>query len=322
MTDELFADRPEFRGLITNFPRVIPLVARLGTASPALPLESMLYQLREEAADYPARHLDLTSIRYYLQGLIWECEHHWHSACQAATNHLALLDRIQRWRRGRKDRVVFATFNYDRLFEYAASFYMSEGREIYRNAFEGMDSYTNPEFPLIKLHGSIDWSYRVNTPLPIVEGSGQHVWQIAWEVIRRYPELDISQAVTKSVERPPAPQDGHAFLPALALPINAKADFVCPPSHIAYLQDRLPSITAVLTIGWRATEPHFLNLLRAHLRADVKIVAVSGSVTAAQDTLANLRDAGIAGGGDASTGGFSDLVVGPELDPFLSGCLA
>src|SRR5258705_6614007 len=135
LTDGLFADREEFRPLLVDFPRVLPLAARLGQASATQPLEGMLLRLQEEALDYPARFSDLASIRYYLQRVIWECERFWHQERRATTNHLALMDRIQRWRRGNIGEVLFTTFNYDRFLEYAASFYLSDASTIYHNQF-------------------------------------------------------------------------------------------------------------------------------------------------------------------------------------------
>lgn len=320
LTDELFADRPEFRDFLTDFPQVLPLSARLGQASASLPLEGMLSRLKEEAAEYPARHSELAAVRYYLQRLIWECERHWHPDRKAVTNYLALLDRVQRWRHGVLDGVLFTTFNYDRLFEYAASYYLTEGRQIYQNSYDTLASYPhNPLFPLIKLHGSLDWGYRVNTPLPIVSESNEHVWQIAWEVIRRFPDLDIAPDIAKTVERPPQPQDGHAYVPALAIPIDQKGDFACPSTHIDFLLERLPRVRSVLTIGWRGMDAHFVQMLATHLLPSVRIMTVSGSLDAGQETLNRLRTAGVSGNGEAYAGGFSEFVVSHDVDMLLSG---
>jgi len=321
LTDELFADRVEFREFLTDFPQVLPLATRLGQASPDLPLEGMLARLQEEAAEYPARHSELAAIRYYLQRLIWECERYWHPDRKAVTNYLALLDRIQRWRRGVPDGVMFATFNYDRLFEYAASYYITDARQIYQNAYDTIEAYIrHPQFPLLKLHGSLDWGFKVNTPLDIVAESGGHVWQIAGEVIRRFPTLDVSAVVAKIVERPPQPQEGHAYVPALAIPTNQKGAFTCPDPHLEFLRDRLSRVRAVLAIGWRGMEAHFLELLRDRLPKSVNVLAVCGKTDAGQETIERFRSAGVDAVGNAFFGGFTDFVVSDEIDSFLSQC--
>ena len=247
LTDALFANRDEFREFTTDFPRILPLVAQLGNVSPDQPLEAILSRLADEAADYPVRHSELTAVRYYLQRLIWECERYWHPERKGVTNYLGLLDRIQRWRKGGANSALFVTFNYDRLFEYAASYYMSDATKIYNNEYTTLDAYVSEAaFPLVKVHGSIDWGYRVNTPLKVVEESNQHVWSIALDVIARFATLEISADISKIADRPPAPQDGHAYIPALAVPLDKKSAFACPPSHLDFLEARLPSVRSVL----------------------------------------------------------------------------
>jgi hypothetical protein len=322
LANQLFEDRPNFGALLTRFPAVLPLAARLGRASDALPLEGMLAALRNEAAEYPARHSELAAVRYYLQGLIWECERFWLPQHRAVTNYLGLLDRIQRWRRGDASGVLFATFNYDRLFEYAASFYLSDRQHIYQNLFNTLSSYIeHPEFPLIKVHGSLDWGYRVRTPIPIVQESSGHVWQIAAEVIRRFPDLDISNEIERTDERPPQPQAGYAYVPALALPVDRKGDFACPEDHLAFLTQALPRVRSIITIGWRGMEPHFCEMLRTHLPSGVNVWSVSGNSPGAEQTMANLRAAGVGASWNSSPGGFSEFVVGGDVDSILEGAL-
>jgi hypothetical protein len=318
LANELFADRSTFREFLTSFPRVLPLAARLGQASPDRPLEGMLASLREEAVEYPTRHSDLAAVQYYLQSLIWQCDSTWHRQVQAVTNYLALLDRIQRWRRRTENNVLFSTFNYDRLFEYAASFYITKGESIFSNSYDTLASYiAQPHFPILKLHGSVDWGYRVDTKLPIVRESNGHVWQIAWEVIRRYADLAISPNIEKVDERPPKPQSDKAYTPALALPVDTKSQFVCPPNHLVFLTENLPKVKWILIIGWRGMEAHFIELLKQHLPRDVSVLAVCGDAQAGEQTIERVRGFSIGNKHEVSPDGFSSFVVGPIIDRFL-----
>ena len=322
LANDLFGERPGFRDVFTSFPQVVPLATRLGQASPEHPLERILTALRDEADEYAERHSQLAAVRYYLQQIIWECERYWLPQHRGATSYVTLLDQIQRWRRGNDAAVMFATFNYDRLLEYAASYCISGGQELYNNRFTSIDSYTQPpHFPVIKLHGSIDWGYRVDTPLPIVEESNRHVWQIAAEVIRRFHTLQLSTEIEKTVERPPQPQGGHAYVPALAIPLDQKTDFACPPNHLVFFRDRLASVHHILAIGWRGTEAHFCEMLRANLPSGVCVRAVSGTEEASEETLSNLRAAGVGGAWEASSLGFADFVVSSDLGSFLDQAL-
>ncbi|MDQ6768803.1 MAG: SIR2 family protein [Gemmatimonadota bacterium] len=324
LTDMLFAERKEFGRDITNYPRILPLVAQLSRASKDQPLEKMLARLVEEASDYPARLSELVAVRYYLQQLIWECDYRWQYERLGITNYLGILDRIQRWRHGRRDSVLFLTFNYDRLFEYAASFYISDGKKPFANEYSTLESYIDqPYFPLVKLHGSIDWGYRVNTDLPIVAESGEHVWSIAHEVIARFTDLSIATEITKTEERPPKPQGGHAYVPALAIPLDKKSNFACPESHLEFLDSRLHEVRSVLAIGWRGMEEHFLGRISGELAADVRLLTVCGSREASDETVERLRSAGI--GRERSEpfeGGFSEFVPSAEADAFLKEALA
>lgn len=185
-------------------------------------------------------------------------------------------------------------------------------------AATSIDSYIqHPHFPIIKLHGSIDWGYRVDTPLSIVAESSDHVWQIAAEVIKRFADLQISTEIEKTVQRPPQPQNGNAYVPALAIPLDQKTDFACPPSHLEFLQERLPSVSHLLAIGWRGTEAHFCEMLRRGLPSGVAVTAVSGTLAASEETLLNLRTAGIGSAWEAIGDGFADLVVSLDLGTFL-----
>jgi hypothetical protein len=323
LTDKLFAERKEFGRNITNYPRILPLVAQLSRASADQPLETMLARLADEASDYPDRHSDLVAVRYYLQQLIWECDYQWQYERLAITNYLGVLDRIQRWRHGRRDSALFLTFNYDRLFEYAASFYISESKEPFANKYTTLESYIEqPLFPLVKLHGSIDWGYRVNTDLPIVAESGEHVWSVAHEVIAHFADLDVATAITKTEERPPKPQGGHAYIPALAIPLDKKSNFACPEAHLAFLDSRLPKVRSVLAIGWRGMEDHFLGRISGKIAGDARLLAVCGSLAASEETLNRLQAAGIGRErGESFDGGFSDFVPSPEADAFFKEAL-
>jgi hypothetical protein len=66
----------------------------------------------------------------------------------------------------------------------------------------------------------------------------------------------------------------RCLIPALALPLRSKARFVCPQEHLDVLNALLPQVDRILAIGWKAGEPHFLNLLRA-VPPGAKLVVVS-----------------------------------------------
>jgi len=70
--------------------------------------------------------------------------------------------------------------------------------------------------------------------------------------------------------------DGVPVFPAIAVPVEKKNQFACPQTFIDGLVEVLPTITRILVIGWRATEAHFLELLKANLRRGVQVYIVAG----------------------------------------------
>jgi hypothetical protein len=293
---------------------MLPLVTRLVQASGDRPLESMLKEIQDEAARYQNRHSELASIRYYLQVAISQTTNQWRHEAQGATNYLALLDRIQRCGGSVSD-TIFATFNYDCMFEHAATFYATNGRERSAHRYMNMASYIDGSmFKLVKLHGSIDWGQKVEALLPAFASGSQY--DVALEVIDRIDGLAISAEIMPGVDQPPGRTDDHPYVPAIAIPVDQKNTFVTPLAHLAFLGAELPKVSAVLTIGWRGMEDHFLQMLRQKLPANVSLCIVSGDLHNGHETL---RQMNISSLGDAEVfpGGFSQFVTGTGVDTFL-----
>jgi hypothetical protein len=80
-------------------------------------------------------------------------------------------------------------------------------------------------------------------------------------------------------------------VPALTAPLAAKSSFECPPSHVEHLRVALAQADLLLTIGWRAREPHLLTMLSGVLGNAPDIVAVSQSSESAQRVCDSLRAA-------------------------------
>jgi hypothetical protein len=91
-------------------------------------------------------------------------------------------------------------------------------------------------------------------------------------------------------------ENGTFGYPALAIPVEKKSEFVCPPEHVrALADDVLPNITKIITVGWRATEQNLLAMLKnplTGLRGDVDLMVVSGNIKDVTETNANLAGCG------------------------------
>jgi hypothetical protein len=104
---------------------------------------------------------------------------------------------------------------------------------------------------------------------------------------------------------------GGLLLPALALPVDKKDEFSCPQAHVAALAELIPTVTKIVTIGWRATEDKFLNMLRSSLtglRNRPELLIVSGSLEGADQTFRNLGAKITQGGHYSVEGGFTGLI--------------
>jgi hypothetical protein len=108
-------------------------------------------------------------------------------------------------------------------------------------------------------------------------------------------------------------------LPALAIPMADKTQFVCPAAHQAMIDDVLPLTTAVLAIGWRAGENHFLQRLNG-LRPGVPVWVVSPN--SARETVRRLMDVAPRSGWGPQAMTFSQFRESDALQSFLGSALS
>ena len=60
---------------------------------------------------------------------------------------------------------------------------------------------------------------------------------------------------------------------------------------VEQLKNVAPHVTKILVIGWRATEPHFLDLLKHHLKRGVYISVVAANQSEADQTRVRIHEA-------------------------------
>jgi hypothetical protein len=112
---------------------------------------------------------------------------------------------------------------------------------------------------------------------------------------------------------------GPPLYPAVAIPTATKTDstFECPVHHLGHLAALIPSVSKLLTIGWRGEEQHFLQMLQ-ELPSGVQLNAVAESVRAAEHTLGVIKSVCRAADGAKGWAEFSSVVRDGSLDDFLS----
>lgn len=127
-------------------------------------------------------------------------------------------------------------------------------------------------------------------------------------LINEITDLTISHRYRVVTEYPMLKVEDAFVFPALSIPIEKKDAFACPDEHIASLAEATPEITRIITIGWRATELKFLNMLGSRLtglRHRPALLIVSGSRKGAEETLQNLLSHTQASGFAFVEGGFT-----------------
>lgn len=271
LAKDLFANRPLFIEAIDRFPQCKTIVPRLrapAVISGERSIEAVLQDIEEEARTYAKGPQELAAVRCYLQRALSECQIGWRGVTIGVTNYLTLLREIERMHRG-EERVCLVTFNYDTLLEDALR---ALGHRI-----DGMEAYidTPTLFRVFKLHGSINWAQTVANRVPV--NVNPQAWlSVLTYLIEHAAELRISDTFVMCDPRTMGVADGVAAFPAIAIPIEKKNQFVCPQTFIDRLTEVLPNVSKILVIGWRATEAHFLELLKRNLGPGVQLYIVAG----------------------------------------------
>jgi hypothetical protein len=318
LANQLFEDRETFLPIREHFQPLLPVIADI-VGRGGLSVEQVLQRLQGEASAYPTRYQQLAAVRFYLQALITDIIETWYwpsgkgqrlprqAAAHRATAHVALIDQIRRHRL--KEPVCLVTFNYDTLIEKALAHFGQPTRTL-------SDYFTSDQFTLFKLHGSVNWVRRINLRISADSGEMANPWRVAAVLIERAGEWQgIDEYV--QVADPTYPlciTGGLAAVPAIAIPVESKSLFECPPEHLSSLMKLLPSVTKILTIGWRATEEHFLSLLKQHVTSPVELAACAESQPRAEATLAQLSAYLRVKSQRVFDNGFRHLVVTREID--------
>ena len=130
-------------------------------------------------------------------------------------------------------------------------------------------------------------------------------------------ELVISDRYRMVSKHPIGKIDDVPLFPAIAIPVETKSGFECPQDNLDCLRHLLPSTTKILIVGWRATEQHFLRILKETLPIDVPVFIVAENKAAADEVFDHIVRAGIRISGVIAERGFTEVVVQREAEQFL-----
>jgi hypothetical protein len=313
LANGLFDNRPNFGEVLDEFHEAVGLVAHLRRRVQAgSSVEQELEQVQSEKTDARGRQ-ELVAVKFYLQWTLWKCSDEWWKVGHGVTNYGELLRRLRIWAAKNSDEpICLVTFNYDTILERSLD-------AVVGLRIESFDSYTQGAFKLFKLHGSVNWGHNLG-----FKGSFPNWPMAAHHLISEAADAPEDNYVllgsTSDVN-----MQGHVTLPAIAIPVQQKAVFECPEPQLAQLRTLLPNTTQILALGWRATEQHFIALLRETLQRErvQRALIVAGEARDANspkpghEVISNLSGT-IACKMDDANSTFSDFVGSERLEAFLS----
>jgi hypothetical protein len=325
LTRDLFGV-PNFLRILNDYPAARGLAEHvrhaLAVADRPTTLEDELDRAEREAERDPLRRRALVAMRFYLQDLFKRCSEDWLESQAGLTNQQWLVRTIELWRASRDEPVLWVTFNYDTILDTA----IEDHYGVDLAATAGLQAYAaDSRYVLIKLHGSYNWATRTSlAPAAtwqdslrrLINEAGNYnvigpIRHLGREAGRRVHVADLVELVQPGVEL--------LSLPAIAIPLRSKDEFACPLEHVARLETLLPSVDRVLSIGWRGAEASFLERLKS-IRQETMFWVVAGGPTGADETIRNIRDAGVPGNFQRiHSEGFSDFRESPgDLSRMLS----
>jgi len=314
LAKDLFANRPIFIDALELFPQCKAIVPRLrdpGVTSGEKSIETLLQEIEAEAMTYARGRQETAAIRCYLQRAIAQCEARWLGTTRRITNYLRLAREIDRTHKA-DEPVCLVTFNYDTLLEDALAHLNLKVTKM-EDYWKGLGL-----FRVFKLHGSVNWGNVVTNRLNI---NLNHPPSVLQHCVERIAEIGISQEFALCPATTMGVADGRPVFPVIAIPVEKKQEFACPQPMIDELISLLPQIDKVLVIGWRASEDHFLELLKHHLNKGVGIWIVAGEDKLAEQVSVRIHKALLNNPPHCSAEptGFTDFIRTRRLEAILSG---
>jgi len=273
LTNKLF-DGTKFHEIIAKYPEMHKLVdyirVKLRADNPKT-FEQILSDLYFEKVKVDkGLNVSFISLLFYISDLFGIITQKYY---QANNNYGALLKMLGFY----GNKAVFVNFNYDLLFE----------RSLGLSGVKSIDELLNGDFPVIKIHGASDWywSYEVS----LWEDEKKSCYEIAlnnaefflnpgekkknWKLVIN-KSTDPRRMLAINVNG----LQGFSYLPALALPLVGKNNYICPDSHIEFLKQRIGEIDRILIIGWKIGDPFLRDLIISELKLrKIPIAYVSGS---------------------------------------------
>ncbi len=251
LANDLFSSR--FQDLRAKYPSVQPLASELNARPHGTSVEEFLGEYQKRAQRDAFVLSQLMAARFYIRDVIAAQERKWYIEHNHNTNWLTLLSRL-RSQISMVEDITIATTNYDRLIEYSLS-------KFPNGQYLDILDYTRDDMTnVLKLHGSVDW-YK-HDRLAQLGHNGDITPE--WIIDNAAKIEEGSEFFKPDTMRKKHPIEGRRLLPAIAIPVREKVDFMCHDmAHLRFI-NRLQASTHLLVIGWRGEDKHITSLIREH----------------------------------------------------------
>lgn len=269
LANQLFEPRPRFFDVMRLVAPLMDIQHRLFERTQKMSVEDVLASFASQVGDNPRRAVQLTAAKFYIRDIIEYCEQDLYRKLQVPTNMMTLVDQILHVQRN-PALTTFLTFNYDRLIENSL-----ENRGY---NYDSLSKYTdNMEQPnLVKLHGSVNWIHHVADPTSESSSMRPYMWEsgISNRIRRCQISTEFEQVNRDYFEKSTTDRS----IPAIAIPTRDKS-FECPSPHQAFLEELIPQVTKIITIGWRGAEKTFERMVRKHQPNSPDILSICGTIS-------------------------------------------
>jgi hypothetical protein len=239
---------------------------------------------------------EMVAFRLYVQAYLSRVSTDGLEETAGRTNHALMVRTIEHWRRPRKENVLYVTFNYDTVLDQALAGQYGWSPDSILSTYIADD-----RFQLFKLHGSCNWGQLTSYISPFgtgpTDGAG---WTREYRTLILKLAAESAIGLTHYLRLLPgrlnrgqdwaAPIDSggpYLMLPALAVPMRTKARFACPPEHVEELRRLLPQVDRIISIGWKAGEPDFLELLGS-VQKNSRLVAINRTARSRRTVVENI----------------------------------
>jgi len=235
-------------------------------------IEGELAGIKERAekdGDFNVQKI-LFKSRFYIQELIQKLSEATIEVTRGHTLYVDFLNDLKDWiDENRRERFVdIVTFNYDTLIDKAMSTVYSHDWMVKNNESALSAYYTGSNLRIYKPHGSINWGRIVTR-----NGTDNYIYEDINQPTNDFNSIDITDKF-KFVDPVYRTSERKDYVPAIAVPYKGKSFEECPIPMRSKMLEAIASAEAVLTIGWKGGDSHFVEELVKNSKArNVKVVS-------------------------------------------------